>query len=275
MEPRTADGGRLKASVCLRRCKSRKLIIHSLYVGIHTEPGPFKSATPDTTSGRRCLVARGGEGQMTELIRVAIIDDHPSFREGVVTVLKGVGGIEVVREGATAADALRIAREHSPDVMLLDVRMAGGGIEAASELARTHPNTRIVMLTACEDEKYVALALEAGARGYLLKGGSGEEIVRALRAIARGDSYVTPNLAGRLLRNKTDRMDENLHDLTSREAEILALVARGMSNKEIARASNCAERTIKQYITSIMQKLKVRNRVEAELKFQSRSNKSS
>jgi DNA-binding NarL/FixJ family response regulator len=195
------------------------------------------------------------EGKVIDLIRVAVIDDHPLFRAGLLTTLTGVEGIGVVGEGATAADALRIAREHAPDVMLLDVRMAGG-VEAASELARTHPNTRIVMLTACEDEKFVTLVLEAGARGYLLKGGSGEEIVRALRAIARGDSYVAPNLAGRLLRNKTDRMDENLHDLTSREAEILALLARGMSNKEIARACNCAERTVKQYITSIMQKLR-------------------
>jgi DNA-binding NarL/FixJ family response regulator len=210
-----------------------------------------------------------------DLIRVAVIDDHPLFREGLLTTLMGVEGIEVAGEGATAADAIRIAREHSPDVMLLDIRIPGGGIEAASELARAHPPMRIIMLTACEDEKCVALALEAGARGYLLKGSGGEEIVLAVRAIATGDSYVAPNLAARLLRNKTDRIDDNLHGLTSREAEILALLARGMSNKEIARVSNCAERTVKHLMTGIMQKLKVRNRVEAVLKFRSGRNKSS
>ncbi len=131
------------------------------------------------------------------------------------------------------------------------------------------------MLTACEDEKFVALALEAGARGYLLKGSGGEEIVQAVRAIARGDSYVAPNLPARLLRKKTDRIDDDFNDLTAREAEMLTLLARGMSNKEIARASNCAEGTVKHLMTGIMQKLKVRNRVQAVLKFRSRWNKSS
>jgi two-component system, NarL family, nitrate/nitrite response regulator NarL len=256
---RTESGGLKGTSMFTDVCPGKLIICFLRWWAMH--PSVITSLTK--------------EGKVIDRIRVAVIDDHPLFRAGLLTTLMGVGGIEAVGEGATAADALRIAREHSPDVMLLDVRIAGGGIEAASELARAHPNMRIVMLTACEDEKHVALALEAGARGYLLKGSSGEEIVRALRAIIRGGSYVAPNLAARLLRNKADRTDDNLHDLTSREAEILALLARGMSNKEIARACNCAERTVKQYMTSIMQKLKVRNRVEAVLKFRSRPNKSS
>jgi DNA-binding NarL/FixJ family response regulator len=215
---------------------------------------------------------------MTDLIRVAIIDDHPLFREGVVSMLMGVEGIEVVGEGATAADALKVAQEHTPHLMLLDVGIAGGGIEAASNLARADPNMQIVMLTASEDEQHVASALKAGARGYLLKGSSGQEVVEAVRAIAEGDSYVTPNLAARLLCKKADRIeaaaDNNLHDLTSHEAEIVAFLRQGMSNKEIARAFKSTERTIKHHMTSIMQKLKVRNRVEAVLKFQARPNKS-
>jgi two-component system, NarL family, nitrate/nitrite response regulator NarL len=209
---------------------------------------------------------------MIDLIRVAVIDDHPLFREGVVNMLTSVGGIEVVAEGATAADALKIAQEHPPDVMLLDVGIAGGGIEAASNLARAHPNMQIVMLTASEDEQHVTSALKAGARGYLLKGSSGHELVEAVRAIAKGDSYVAPNLAARLLAKKIGGIepvaDYNPHDLTSRESEVFALVARGMSNKEIARAFHSTERTIKHHMTNIMQKLKVRNRVEAALKFQ-------
>jgi two-component system nitrate/nitrite response regulator NarL len=205
------------------------------------------------------------------LVRVAIIDDHPLFREGVANMLASVDGIEVVGEGATAADALKIAAELAPDVMLLDIGLAGGGIEAAASIARACPNLRTLMLTASEDEQDVAAALQAGARGYILKGSSGHEVVEAVRAIAEGDSYVAPNLAARLLTQRSKRMeavvDENPHDLTSREGEIFAFVAQGMSNKEIARSFNCTERTIKHHVTNIMQKLNVRNRVQAALKF--------
>jgi len=213
---------------------------------------------------------------MTELIRVAIIDDHPLFREGVVTVLKGVEGIEVVREGATAADALRIAQEVLPDVMLLDIGVPGGRVEAAASIARACPDVRTVMLTASENEQHVMSALQAGARGYILKGSSGHEVVEAVRAIAKGDSYMAPNLAARLL-IKQGKQVETVKDiprnLNSREEEIFAFVARGRSNKEIARALNCTERTVKHHMTKIMQKLNVRNRVEAVLKFRSGQNK--
>ena len=212
---------------------------------------------------------------MSKLFRVAIIDDHPLFREGVASMLTSVDGIEVVGQGSTAADALKIAQESFPDVMLLDVRLPGGGVEAAASIARACPNVRIIMLTASEDEQDVASALQAGARGYILKGSSGHEVVETVRAIAGGDSYVAPNLAPRLLikrgkRAATDTV-HNPRDLTSREVEIFALVARGMSNKEVARSFKCTERTVKHHMTSIMQKLNVRNRVEAVLKFRPRS----
>jgi len=130
---------------------------------------------------------------------------------------------------------------------------------------------RIVMLTASEREQDVAAALQAGARGYILKGSSGQEVVETLRAIARGDSYVAPNLAARLLIKQNKQVEavveRSFHDLTAREEDIFALVARGMSNKEMARIFKCTERTIKHHMTNIMQKLNVRNRVEAALKF--------
>ena len=213
---------------------------------------------------------------MTELIRVAIIDDHPLFREGVVTVLMGEEGIEVVREGATAADALRIAQEVLPDVMLLDIGVPGGGVEAAASIARACPDVRTVMLTASENEQHVMSALQAGARGYILKGSSGQEVVEAVRAIAKGDSYMAPNLAARLLINRGKQVEtakDSTRSLNSREEEVFAFVVRGRSNKEIARALNCAERTVKHHMTKIMQKLNVRNRVEAVLKFRSGQNK--
>ena len=213
---------------------------------------------------------------MTELIRVAIIDDHPMFREGVVTVLMGVEGIEVVREGTTAADALRIAQEVLPDVMLLDIGVPGGGLEAAASIARACPDVRTVMLTASENEQHVMSALQAGARGYILKGSSGHEVVEVVRAIAKGESYMAPNLAARLLINRSKQVEtvkDSPRNLNSREEEIFAFVARGRSNKEIARALNCTERTVKHHMTKIMQKLNVRNRVEAVLKFRSGQNK--
>jgi two-component system, NarL family, nitrate/nitrite response regulator NarL len=207
-------------------------------------------------------------------IRVAVVDDHPLFRAGVVNLLTGAGNLDVVGEGATASDALRIAQQYAPDVMLLDIGMTGGGIEAAAELAAAHPDIRVIMLTASEDEQHVASALKAGARGYILKGSSGHEIVEAVRAIAVGESYVAPNLAARLLSKKNagiDAISDCGSRLTSREAEVFALVARGMSNKEIARAFKTTERTIKHHMTNIMQKLNVRNRVQAALKFSNRT----
>jgi DNA-binding NarL/FixJ family response regulator len=187
-------------------------------------------------------------------------------------MLKSVGGIEVVAEGATAADAVRIAQERAPDVMLLDVSIAGGGIEAAQNVARVSPGIQVIILTVSEDEEHVASALRAGVRGYILKGSSGPELVRVVQSIAGGNSYVAPNLAARLLTRRKERTsaDDDLDDLTTRETEVVTFLKRGMSNKEIARAFNCTERTVKHHMTNIMQKLNVRNRVQVALKFQHR-----
>jgi len=210
-------------------------------------------------------------GKAFDSIRIAVIDDHPMFREGTVGVLTGTDGIEVVGEGATATDAVAIAREHIPDVILLDLHLPGGGIEAAASIARASPKVRIVALTASEDEQDVTSALQAGARGYMLKGSSGDEVVETVRAVVRGETYVAPNLAARLLVNRGKRIevtdDDDRRDLSSREEEIFALVAQGRSNKEVARNLKCTERTVKHHMTNIMQKLNVRNRVEAALKF--------
>jgi two-component system, NarL family, nitrate/nitrite response regulator NarL len=205
---------------------------------------------------------------MSKSLHVVVIDDHLLFREGVIELLTTVEGIEVVGQGGTAADALTVAQELLPDLMLLDIALPGGGLEAAAIVASACPNVRIVMLTALENEEHVAAALEAGARGYILKGCSGSELIEAVRAIAEGQSYVPPNLAARLLIKQGQRTTVvATSKLTPREEEILALMAQGMSNKEIARGMNCKERSVKHRVTSIMQKLNVRNRVQAALKF--------
>lgn len=204
-------------------------------------------------------------------IRIAVIDDHPLFRESVIETLAGAGPFEIVGEGATAGDAIRVAREIAPDVMLLDLRMPGGGVQAAASIAGACPAVRIIMFTASESEHDVIAALRAGAQGYILKNSSGLELVETVRDIARGNSYVAPNLAARLLINQGKAIEtavvDSTRSLTPYEEKIFALVSRGMSNKEIARQLNCTERTIKHHMTNIMRKLNVRNRVEAALKF--------
>ncbi|HWN51227.1 MAG TPA: response regulator transcription factor, partial [Xanthobacteraceae bacterium] len=175
---------------------------------------------------------------MSGAIRIAVIDDHPMFREGAVQTLTCTEGIEVVGEGATAADALKVAEELRPDVMLLDISLPGGGVEAAANIARACPSVRAIMLTASESELDVASALQAGARGYILKGSSAAEVVETVRAIFKGESYVAPSLAARLLIQMGKRNEvvtsKPVSDLTAREDEILTLVSSGMTNKEIA-----------------------------------------
>jgi len=208
---------------------------------------------------------------MPNTLRVAVIDDHPLFRDGVINMLTRVDDFEVVGQGATAADALKVARELVPDVMLLDLCMPGGGVNAAASIAQACPNVRTVVLTASEDEEDVTSALQAGVKGYILKSCGGHEVVEAVRAVTRGGSYVAPSLAARLLVSKGKRIEtvvnHNPHSLTSREEEVFALVSRGMSNKEVARSLKCTDRTVKHHMTNIMQKFNVRNRVQAVLKF--------
>lgn len=210
---------------------------------------------------------------MSERIRVAVVDDHPLFREGVAHTIRSSKVLEVVAEGACADDAVRIVKDELPDIVLLDVSMPGGGIEAARTIARVAPVVKTIMLTVSESEEHVAQALAAGAQGYVLKGTSGPELINTMRAVSRGESYVSPGLAARLLTlakrpQPASPVDSDLPELTRREEGILDHVARGMTNKEIAKTLSISEKTVKHYMTNIMQKLHVRNRVEAVLAFQ-------
>jgi DNA-binding NarL/FixJ family response regulator len=208
---------------------------------------------------------------MTETIRIALIDDHPLFRDGVVSTLDREGDIEVVGQGETAGDAIKLAQDLLPDIMLVDISMPGGGIKAVREIASDCPVVKLVMLTVSEDEDDVVNALQAGARGYILKGVSGPELIRIVRSVAEGESYLTPSLAVKVLTDlRQDRPavggEKNpLTDLTAREEQILELVAQALSNKEIGQKLDLSERTVKHYMTNILQKLHVRNRVEAAL----------
>ena len=151
--------------------------------------------------------------------------------------------------------------------------MPGGGIESARTIARDYPVVKTIMLTVSESEEHVAQALAAGAQGYVLKGASGPELINTLRAVSRGESYVPPGLAARLLTlarrsSQAGSKEGDLPAMTKREHGILELVAHGQTNKEIAKTLSISEKTVKHYMTSIMEKLQVRNRVEAVLAFQ-------
>jgi two-component system nitrate/nitrite response regulator NarL len=207
---------------------------------------------------------------MSESLQVAIVDDHPLFREGVAHILSAQSEIEVVGEGESAADALRIAAARMPDIMLLDVSMPGGGLRAVREIAAAFPVIKVVMLTVSEEEDDVTAALRAGARAYVLKGVAARELVRIIRDVAAGEVYVTPSLAASLLFELTggkpgSQTASPLELLTERERQILERVAGGDSNKEIGAQLHLSEKTVKHHMTNILQKLQVRNRVEAAL----------
>ena len=212
---------------------------------------------------------------MPNPIRTALIDDHPLFREGVRLTLGRVEDFEVVAEGANADDAIHIARTAAPDIILMDVRMPGSGIAAAAALAETDPEIKVVLLTASESESDVTAAMAAGVRGYVLKGVGGLELAEILRAVHAGQFYVAPALAAVMLRRIKQPESESAtldvsENLTAREDQILNLVAQGLTNKEIARKLDISEKTVKHYMTLIMQKMHVRNRVEAVLQRQRR-----
>lgn len=208
---------------------------------------------------------------MSERIRIVVADDHPLFRGGVVRTLAESGRFDVVAEAADAAGAVAQTLQHLPDVVLLDISMPGSGLSAAAEIGLRHPAVGIVMLTVSEADDDLLAALKAGARGYVLKGVSADELIDVLSRVADGASYVSPALAARVLsamqaRGARAQADRDAEDLSAREEEILKLVALGLSNKEIGLRLALQEKTVKHYMTNILAKLQVRNRVEAALK---------
>lgn len=201
-------------------------------------------------------------------IRVVIADDHPLYREGVARSLSEDAGILVVGQAQDAPGAVELAERLAPDVVLLDISMpGGGGLAALRALMATPSPPKVAMLTASEEDDVVMQALKAGAMGYILKGVGSRELVGVVKDLARDQTYVSPMLAARLLSamraGQAPKPANPLDDLSRREEEILQLVAEGKSNKEVGLILDLQEKTVKHYMTSILQKLHVRNRVEA------------
>jgi len=192
------------------------------------------------------------------------------FRQGVIHTIREQGGLSVVAEASTAAGAIEAARGSDPDLILLDLQFPdGSGLDVLEAVCVDRPSSRVIILTVVEDEEALLKALKIGARGYVLKGIAGDDLVSVIRSVAAGETYVTPRMAGRLLKEMTDRSRRQSEpagsDLTEREHTILELVATGLTNKEIGDRLFLAEKTVKHYMTSILDKLQVRNRVEAAM----------
>jgi len=202
-------------------------------------------------------------------ISVAVVDDHPLFRDGVCQSLVE-DGFEIAGIGGSADDAVYLAETLLPELMLLDLSMPGGGLEAVRRVVPICPVTKLVVLTVSEDHETVMQALKLGASGYILKGVQGEELASILRSIHSGQTYITPALATELLLEADGAGDGEdapgvLALLTGREREILDQLSSGASNKQIARALDLSEKTVKHHMSNILAKLQVKNRVEAAL----------
>jgi DNA-binding NarL/FixJ family response regulator len=204
-------------------------------------------------------------------MRVAVVDDHPLFLSGVVQTLRADPGIEVVATGASAAEAILIAVDLKPDVIVLDMCMAGAadGIAAVATIKTGAPGVRTLVLTATMDEERVVEAIRKGASGYVLKGIGGAELIRVIHLVHGGETYVTPTIAARLVIHLgAPQVEHNGNppsptQLGPREEQILSLIVEGFSNKEIGKQLALSDKTIKHYITGMLQKLQVRNRTEA------------
>jgi two-component system response regulator DevR len=201
--------------------------------------------------------------------RLLIVDDHEVVRQGLVALLDRRDGFQVVAEAGTVAEAIEQARRHEPEIVVMDVRLPdGSGIEACREIRAEFPATRVVMLTSYPDEEAVLSAIVAGASGYLLKQVRARDLVAALEAVGRGESLldpaVTEKVLDRIRRIATGSQEtDELSQLTAQERKILLLVAEGMTNKEIAAEIFLSDKTVKNYVSSILAKLNLERRAQA------------
>lgn len=194
---------------------------------------------------------------MSATVRIAVIDDHPIYRAGVIRTLNNEVGFEVVGEGSSAEEAIRIAIALQPDLMILDVGMPGGGLEAARTIAGVGPDIAIMMLTVTEDDGFVMSALQAGAKAYVLKGISGPELIQTVRTMLEGESVISPELAARILaEDHADSTATIAFDVSQLGRNILSLVIGGAEPQEVANRLGLDVRTVRLEIAAILKLLR-------------------
>jgi len=208
-------------------------------------------------------------------IRVLIADDHALFREGLHAILKSVPDIEIVGEAGTGQEALTLASDLTPDVILMDIQMPDlNGVEASQRILKTQPGIGIIIVTMLEDDDSLFSAMRAGARGYVLKGADKAEMLKSIRAVAEGEALFGPTIAARLLnffhdnplQSKNETSATHFPELTDRERDILACIAHGDTNTEIAEQLTISLKTVRNHISSIFNKLQVTNRAQAAIR---------
>ncbi|WP_059103372.1 response regulator transcription factor [Shouchella shacheensis] len=214
-------------------------------------------------------------------IRIIIIDDHPLFREGVKRILAMEEQFAVVADGEDGSEAIDLVREHQPDVILMDINMPKqSGVEATKELVKTFPKVKVLVLSIHDDESYVSHVLKTGASGYLLKEMDAESLVEAVKVVASGGAYIHPKVTHNLIKDyrRLARQDEAhqdsvgyreveyrkpLHILTRRECEVLQLMTDGQNNRNIGESLYISEKTVKNHVSNILQKMNVNDRTQA------------
>lgn len=206
-----------------------------------------------------------------ETIRVLIADDHTLFRDGLRALLASIPDIEVLGEASSGKEILRLANELQPDVILMDIQMPDlNGIEATRQILRTSPHVGIIVLTMFQDDDSVFAVMRAGARGYVLKGADQAVLLRAVRAVANGESLFSPEIAARLMQFFANLQPasrpELFPELTEREREILSLIADGQTNAEIAEKLVISMKTVRNYVSNIFSKLQVADRAQAAIR---------
>jgi DNA-binding NarL/FixJ family response regulator len=202
---------------------------------------------------------------MEQRFRILIADDHPLFRGGIHTLLETLPDMEVIGEATTGVETVSMVQMHQPDIVLMDLKMPEmSGIEATRRILEVHPQTRILMLTMFEDDPSVFTAMRAGARGYILKDAERDDIVRAIRAVGRGEAIFSPSIAARLMDFFTTAAStvprEAFPMLTTREREILHLMTQGTTNADIADLLSLSGKTVANYVSNILSKLQVADR---------------
>jgi two-component system, NarL family, nitrate/nitrite response regulator NarL len=204
---------------------------------------------------------------MPSPFRILLADDHPLFRDGVAHSLGSDPDFEIVAQASSGDEAVELARRLNPDMVVMDIQMAGGGgVAAAGRIHALLPHVRILMLTVSENEDSLLAAFKAGAHGYVLKGVAAGEFRSIVRQVAAGEAYVTPTLAAQMLAEFTrPRTPDEFSQLSPRETAVLEMLGRGLTNREIGEQLHLAEKTVKHHMTNILQKLHVRSRTEAAL----------